>query len=343
MRCPGLTHVDVLASQDMMESLQNLHNFILGFDRLRSVSVPRIDSRALEHICRLPTLTSLSLTSYTGVTLPTISSDELPFPALHTLSIVAQNPDKVPLILSLLARAPLQSLKIDFGMSRDTAQLFPRLCKSLGENCTSAHASLQSLSLGVRYRRSLEPGLTIQCIHLRPLFLFTELTEVSLHPHHGFDLNNSAVDELARAWPRVNKVVLARNRRIATVSRVTLAGLLSFAQHCPYLSELQISFNASVVPKTQTRKPGVMRVQQTSLKSLGVQTSPCRDHQATAAFLSSAFPRLRKLNADAIDPEDDVVAESLIKKWRAVEELLPLLSKVRAEERIWTKPLKKKD
>ncbi|KAJ7604232.1 hypothetical protein FB45DRAFT_1083102 [Roridomyces roridus] len=341
-QCPGLMEVDIDASPSLMKSVQNLYTFVIGLDQLRSLSVPRIDSSVLEHICRLPTLTSLNLTNHIPVTLPAIASDDLLFPTLHTLSMRVRSPHEILPIISLLIRAPLLGLKIDVPMWKDTAISFAALCKALGAHCTRAHSTLQSLSLrnpGVRLSGNVDPTLVVQNFHLRPLFLFTELTEVSLYPHFGFDLDDSMIDELARAWHRVKTLVLGQSRKVASGqasgSRITLAGLLSFAEHCPHLSFLELSFNASVVPESLTRKPPKIRVQQSSLTSLHVQISPCHDHQATAAFLSGAFPKLRNLRAETIASNDRVLAHSLIKKWKAVEELLPLLGKVRTEERIW--------
>ena len=58
-----------------------------------------------------------------------------------------------------------------------------------------------------------------------------------------------------------------------------------------------------------------------------------------AAYLSSIFPELKRVSGGKVDPREPVRAEILAgrRKWKAVEAALPVLQKVRAEERYWTR------
>jgi hypothetical protein len=58
---------------------------------------------------------------------------------------------------------------------------------------------------------------------------------------------------------------------------------------------------------------------------------------AVAAFLSNVFPKLCHVYTDKFyrrNPSEAIIA--LDKEWKAVEAALPVLRKVRAEEKYWT-------
>jgi hypothetical protein len=59
-----------------------------------------------------------------------------------------------------------------------------------------------------------------------------------------------------------------------------------------------------------------------------------------AAYLSSIFPRLERVSAGKADPRDETVRTEVLvgqRKWKAVEAALPVLRKVRVEEKYWTR------
>jgi hypothetical protein len=65
--------------------------------------------------------------------------------------------------------------------------------------------------------------------------------------------------------------------------------------------------------------------------------SPIASPLAVAAFLSNVFPKLSHVYTDKFyrrNPSETIIA--LDKEWKAVEAALPVLRKVRAEEKYWT-------
>ncbi|KAJ6623296.1 hypothetical protein B0H10DRAFT_1786661 [Mycena sp. CBHHK59/15] len=175
--------------------------------------------------------------------------------------------------------------------------------------------------------------------HLRPLFCFSNLTDVSLAPPVGFDLDDVTVSDMARAWPHIQWLILGAGSYAHVASRVTLQGLYAFAQHCPELHFLQISLDASAVPLMELC--GKTRVSQGRLTTLRVPCSTIVAPISVVAFLSSIFPKLshisteRDLTDNQDEGEPDATAIMYHQYWKFVELMLPVLETVREEERYW--------
>ncbi|KAJ6575746.1 hypothetical protein DFH09DRAFT_1455163 [Mycena vulgaris] len=152
---------------------------------------------------------------------------------------------------------------------------------------------------------------------------------VCLAPPVGIDLHNAIVLELAQAWPHLKSLRFGASDYAHVPSRVTLDGLLPFAEHCPHLYLLQIPLDASVVPAWADQTTRQKRITHKRLTRLRLTRSPILVPLAVAGYLSSIFPKLR---SEAI---------VLHKRWKDVEFALPLLHTVRAEERYWTQRGKK--
>ncbi|KAJ7627493.1 hypothetical protein FB45DRAFT_1082859 [Roridomyces roridus] len=279
-QCPALTDISIGISDELLRFMGSLYIFIVSVGRL-GLSVPRVDSRALEQLSRLPTLTSLGLSSQSALPGHCLSSEGVIFPALSHLFISMCSADVTPSIVPLLTNAPLQHVNIHLPISEDRTT-FVGSC---------AHNSFRHLSvLQARYRGVPPIFSAVHGVHIRPLFLFTELRVVRLYPLLAFHLDDSTVNELARAWPRIETLDLGGFSPpwSGTPSCVTLSALLSLAEHCLCLSFINLPLNAS----TQAPTPA-QRIQQTHLTDLGVQSSPCADVHSISQFLSSVFPLLR--------------------------------------------------
>ncbi|KAJ7204306.1 hypothetical protein B0H12DRAFT_1161151 [Mycena haematopus] len=157
--------------------------------------------------------------------------------------------------------------------------------------------------------------------HLLPLFTLTTLTWVR--------------------GPRIMSLDLGGSAFLHIAPRTTLRALLAFARLCPNLWRLSLPINARSVPKWRKAKTAAeARPTQRSLTFLNVGESPMDTPLEVAAYLSSIFPKLGRVSAGKQKERRDepVSAEVLAcqSKWKAVEAALPLLRKVRAEEKYWT-------
>jgi hypothetical protein len=105
--------------------------------------------------------------------------------------------------------------------------------------------------------------------HLKALLVFSNIQTLSLYPDCEFDLSDKAVMDMALAWPCLRSLIL--DGFPLKTFRVTISGLIPFAQHCHELHLLSIAFDA----RTATRPaPDPQGFHSTALKWLDVQTSP---------------------------------------------------------------------
>ncbi|KAJ7674028.1 hypothetical protein DFH06DRAFT_1467382 [Mycena polygramma] len=283
-----------------------ISSFVRGLMHLESLDVPSLDNLALAHLAELPSLTILAIKSDAprSVSLQP-HSEYKPFPALTRLTL--------PSILSaaaLLTTFPgcsLVSLSIFSGQSHSTKDHARQFYSALVNHCS--YFSLRRIAV---WRGEVTPIPNEQYIYavggdiIEPLFSFANLTSVSLLHPAGLDFDDTTILRLARA--------------------VTLEGLYNFAKHCRRLCELEMSFDATVVPKI--RHNGKKRKSQESLTYLNVSLSPLREPRALAKFLLAIFPCLSEIGTwyddiceDDDDDEDnvdpDVIASHRL--WKNVE------------------------
>ncbi|KAJ7937685.1 hypothetical protein B0H13DRAFT_1852323 [Mycena leptocephala] len=88
----------------------------------------------------------------------------------------------------------------------------------------------------------------------------------------GFDLDDATVRDMVRAWPNIRSLSLSAGPSGHVPSRVTLSGLYAFVPLCSRLRDLDITFDATVVPKIKIN--GKKRQVQRTLESLDVGASP---------------------------------------------------------------------
>ncbi|KAJ7100558.1 hypothetical protein C8R43DRAFT_846606, partial [Mycena crocata] len=125
---------------------------------------------------------------------------------------------------------------------------------------------------------------------LSQLFCFVNLTNVILKPPVGFDIDDATAWDMARAWPRLDSLVLETATDFSHPPSMSLAGLRAFAKHCPKLTSLTIAVDASSVPAFDDSPE--TRISQLGLRILDVSTSPISDPPAIARFMSALFPAL---------------------------------------------------
>ncbi|KAJ7174786.1 hypothetical protein C8R46DRAFT_1252861 [Mycena filopes] len=128
---------------------------------------------------------------------------------------------------------------------------------------------------------------------LEPLLNFPNLVVLWLCHPGGFDLDDTMVEKMASAWPRMEILQLSPDRSCRLVPRITIEGIYAFATHCPHLEHLAIAFDATVTLDLQIN--GAARVTQRRLLTLVVEHLPIEEPLRVAKFLRTLFPRLRTL------------------------------------------------
>ncbi|KAJ7788929.1 hypothetical protein B0H14DRAFT_3575436 [Mycena olivaceomarginata] len=201
------------------------------------------------------------------------------------------------------------------------------------------HSTLQTLHIGFPESHSVmettPPALSNYLIDgpiLATLFCFGNLTEITLEPPVGFDIDDETVADMARAWPKLKSRCLIASSDLHHPSSMLLNGLCVFANHCYELTYLTIAFDASTVPPFDDSS--VTAVSQSSLTSLDVGASPMIHPSLVAQFLSRLFPNLaiiRTLNEWCRDDEENIsenpVEHAQYTRWEQVQIALSRNSK----------------
>lgn len=202
---------------------------------------------------------------------------------------------------------------------------------TLAEHCV--HSSLRKILISgdrsrpITARADQSHIYTVAGAILKPLFCFTNLERVSLSHLVGFDLDDSVVIAMACAWPHIKFLSLTANPCRHIPPHVTLRGIYAFAEHCPSLVSLNITFDGTVDP-TLILENNEKRVVQSSLMQLDVAHSPILGSLHVGRFLSAIFPRLASIKT---------FYEYLVLHWPDDEEAIDAMqeAEVIGSHRLW--------
>ncbi|KAJ7193243.1 hypothetical protein GGX14DRAFT_593050 [Mycena pura] len=275
LQCPGLktVHLSLKAGgvyNPAARSIWPFSSIVRGLMHIEDLHVPEVNSTAMEHLAQLPRLKSLGFSYQGALEEPQPFEQSVRFPALFRLS--------VPLVATAAW---------DFY-------------STLAAHCS--HTSLLQILNGGQTQLPGEPtpeqivANSVGGDILQPLFSFPNLHKVQLRHPVGFDLDDATILVMARSWPRITSLSLVASTTSHMPSRVTLEGLYAFAQHCPRLYELTITFDATLAPRTLPSDE--TRTNQLCLKCLNLGYSPVGDPGPVAEFLFSIFPHLWAIRSE---------------------------------------------
>ncbi|KAJ6467551.1 hypothetical protein C8R47DRAFT_1303547 [Mycena vitilis] len=299
VKYPGLTDVDLRGRSAFhcdKPVLGSIPPFLSKLDRLESLEICNIDAVILEHIARLPALTSLILafrfwkTSICGGTIPDVGAA----------------------MIEAIARRGLISLNLVFDAEWPTSDITAHLYTVIAAN--GSYTTLDCLHVEdewiyghrdtVLRRGSIRQLCRPQWNPANPL-PFSNLTTVILKPFYGFDVDDDVVSEMARAWCQLEELRLA----------------CSGDMHIP-------GFQPRMTLGAETPSP-VDACIQTRLKRLEVRCSRIYAPTAVAAFLSGIFPQLTDVNSYCVQRESPARS---VGRWEKAARLLGSTVPGRGEE-----------
>ncbi|KAJ6456788.1 hypothetical protein C8R47DRAFT_1165033 [Mycena vitilis] len=338
--CPGLKHVslefDSLEFDSAtVESGIAASAFICGLHNINTLRLVAPTIEALRHIAHLPGLTSLIITELPrpGVWALTRSTPSI-FSHLRRLILGPLAIEPATHFLSCFDKSQLLELHIDLdtcATAVDTNLLFDTV------RVAFSHTSLHTFTLGNHpydFRTARQRKRRINYRSLDILSCFTEITSLAIQSPAGFDLDDAAVERLAAAWPRLEDLTLSARGR-STPIHLTFHALRSLASHCPFLTELDIEFDATHTPPGSADE----RVVQDTLDRLLVGFSPIIKPGRVARYLSRLFPNLSDISAthskEYNEDKDDVemLRQTTVwdQLWKQVEEHVPEYAATRQE------------
>ncbi|KAJ7271295.1 hypothetical protein B0H12DRAFT_730836 [Mycena haematopus] len=347
-QCPLLREVCILTSDGLSGRCETVSFLVKNLTRLESLEVPCLDAMALDHLAKRPVLDFVYLEDQTPLSpVPGLASQtEVPSSCdINELSLTVTDARAAIEILARLRASSIRNLAIKFPKNT-SAKAVQEMYDAVAAKCNQASLKVLSITVptGTTDTAADPEQIALYAVpsrHLLPLFTLTTLTFVTLAGPVGLDLDDTAAADIARAWPRIMSLDLAGSAFLHIPPRTTLRALLAFARLCPNLWRLSLPINARSVPKWRKAKTTAeARPTQRSLTFLNVGESPVDAPLDVAAYLSSIFPKLGRVSAGKQKERRDepVRAEVLEcqRKWKVVEAALPVLRKVRAEEKYWT-------
>ncbi|KAJ7097366.1 hypothetical protein C8R44DRAFT_812160 [Mycena epipterygia] len=298
--CTGLKHVGINFGRVVDSRRAAVSAFVRALPCLESLTVDIPDVAALQHIGRLPTLTSLTIASLPEEFFHSPSLDASLFPSLIELTLERVKIEPVTEFLRVCSDTPLRNLCIIIEECPSTAATHG-LFAAIKAACS--HISLTSLDL-VNY---CDPSPTIGQEYvisndsMRLLFGFQNLREINVTAPLGFALDDATIADVACAWPRATNLSLksfAGYKR----PRLSLNCLHVFSRHCPDLVHLELTLDASFIPATTVAVPSPH-----GLKSLNVGESLISAPALVAGFISAIFPHLDEISTyrSTEDNEDE--------------------------------------
>ena len=355
-RMPMLTHLELLCGQSMeddeperlgkswMDEIEDdVLDLIGGLPNLHVVVLsPGITSRVVEGLSHLPNLSEIAYRPDPEQYYPPEdylefkpSLAEAAFPSLNYLAHFDSFEQTSLFLKTPFSPSNLSVLQIESHWGEDPSDLY-MLSVAIAENCQV----LTGLYLLTYCDRGFSEGTGIGDKHttldsFRPLLSCPNIkTFEILHPY-SFDLQLEDIEEIASKWPSLETLKLnndpvifpAHESPFAYQSLPTLRSLLPFARHCPRLQHLGLFLRASM-----TDIPAAHELQSFQrLECLSMGVSYLAEEGPVTHFLSQICPvGCRVESSDKLEGE---VGELLRRRWKTVDEWLPLLMRSRMEER----------
>ncbi|KAJ7141946.1 hypothetical protein C8R43DRAFT_1238319 [Mycena crocata] len=293
-KCPVLKDVYIASKgevghYDFGAEARAISSFVQKMEQTESLSVRILDQPTLEHLSGLETVKSLALETLPP-TLSFLRTHGRPtFPQLRAVDLGHSLINPAIRFLDLCTDVPLESFNVCFPLIATAGETHD-LLQAISAACLPAHLRTLTIQSDFQAPHPTRPpsDYLVPGDSLRFLAGFTNLRNLFLKTPIGFDLDDAAVEQLARSWPRL--ITLHLEGYIPSSSaqpRTTLASLRSIAHHCPLLTHLAITLDATSVPV-----PAINRTQR-PLESLDVDRSAISAPEAVARFVFALFPELR--------------------------------------------------
>ncbi|KAF5376500.1 hypothetical protein D9615_008661 [Tricholomella constricta] len=323
MKCPNLTviRIEDSAFNDIQNGISVLSAAICQLHKLETAILGDITTDAYRHLAMLPTLKSLRLLLEIDPPIPLpLLSDSPAFSALETFQINSGRLLHGAWMLNT-SSCSLRALQVDYW-ERTAESDWRIFFSTVLQRCSmSALTAFQVRSnedpVSINHAAFLaRPPLELE--HIEPLLAFHNLHSLVIQPIEGFDLDDASLEQLAKALPCLEALMLGVFTSIIHLAkrpRVTLSSLRTLARYCPDLRHIGLHLDACIPCAAETTSS----TRHTSLGYLVLGKSPIEDDVMVASFLSEIFPNLKGILVVGPRSDGEVSYEN---KWNAVTTLL---------------------
>ncbi|KAJ7161786.1 hypothetical protein C8R43DRAFT_1123505 [Mycena crocata] len=243
---PGLSAVTIAEEMNHHTADPQLCSFVAALTQVQVLKVGMLNLAALTHIGRLPTIFTLGAKIPRALSFGPGTARSL-FSNLCEVTLEIDNGDIAALtnFVHTWKSPALESFDVDFNGTVPPVAV-EELYQILSTHCVPEQ--LTTFKFDISWEEEDFNGTFIYPGRfLRSLFCFKNLSVVRISVHIGFELDDAVISELARTWPFLEEL------RLKTIihdhpPRNTLLGLLAFAEHCPRLHTIEMTFDATTVP-----------------------------------------------------------------------------------------------
>ncbi|KAK6978095.1 hypothetical protein R3P38DRAFT_2665581 [Favolaschia claudopus] len=251
-----------------------------------------LNQRCYNQVAAFPNLRSLYIWNVEDMPFPSDSplSSNAPFPALRDLKLSGTD---ISFLLNLLSslKSPLLSVLHIRASSNSTSIMSTAVLNAVYKKCSVFQLTHLYLYLceEKEYVAADPATYTLEFSLLTPLLAYRCLRQLALLTPLGFNLDDTAVDLISRAWPQIEDLYIAGEFtcNLEDVSYPTLAALISIARYCPSLRNLWLAVDASIAPPLCGTN-----VPHHALEVWHPCFSPIGDPEPVGQFLGSLFPSL---------------------------------------------------
>ncbi|KAI1793729.1 hypothetical protein LXA43DRAFT_203262 [Ganoderma leucocontextum] len=362
LRMPRLTHLDLRFSFSVREIENDLCQLVEGLSKLQKVTMPRftLTNKVIETLSLLPDLGVIQFEfleqgcgdgTDLGNWNPVLQ--EGAFPALYEFTISAQIPQMLRFVQGPFFPCNLKSLYFHI-LNTTNPSFLHEFLSAVAEACqilSELYLDFVGTPFPIVYSKDHADGDLVTWNTLRPVLKCPNLTTFLFRWDSPLIISHAEVAELAASWPSLEVLVL--NNEAPPTSRpvaLTLDALLPFAQHCPNLRELGLCVSATTaVPPGGSAVPALTPFRK--LRTLSFGLSHIAEPEPVALFLSQLCPPGCEITAgiewgeffaamEAGTEEDAAFLLGVLRDtstwcdhWAEVNRVLPLLTKLRMEER----------
>ncbi|OSX62549.1 hypothetical protein POSPLADRAFT_1141366 [Postia placenta MAD-698-R-SB12] len=359
-RMPYVTHLDLSFDFPVRDIEQNLVTLIGHLRKLQKVVLPTycVSPKLVEGLSTLPELGVIQF-EFMGQGRGDVADvqdfapaiQEGAFPALWDLSVSARLADVTAFLRNSYAPARLTALYVHVlsvcspPVVADFLQAVADNCKLLKSLYVELYIAPESLDWA-----TFQTGDQLTWSDLRPVLKCPHLTTFELRWDLPLKMTHTDIEDLAASWPTLEVLMLNCDPvplGDLAPSELTLHALLPFARHCPALRELGLLLSSSTadiaVPSLGASPFSPPPFQ--NLRKLCVGLSRIAEPGPAALFLSTLCPPTCELVPGVSWPEGFGVPESAAldafqhdaaewyERWAEVARVLPLLTRLRMEER----------
>ncbi|TRM67010.1 hypothetical protein BD626DRAFT_167728 [Schizophyllum amplum] len=361
-RMPNMTHFDLRWLESASSHENELVTFFRALPKLRKITFPRYYftsniAQALSQGHENLAIIEFQYMDAQGCGeaqdiyqfAPTLTAGA--FPALYDFSLACSLADMANFLTRPFGPSHLTMSYIHSYRLESPAEINKLVC-AFRDTCPLLKELSILSAVDVTPARP-QPGSNADVVTLetlRPLFGCANLISFEILHQHPLRLSFTDLDELARKWPSLERLILNSEPPDAGSAALTLRALLPFAAHCPRLRSLGLFIHASrldiptaYIEHGTDALTALPAFKEPILLSMGVSVIHEEDVEQVALFLSQVCPvgadleagvtwELMEDEAGHMDPEMAATIDARCEKWHRVREFLPLLTQLRKQE-----------